>query len=73
MRNHRIVGPGQARDRIQQDHDIAPVLHQALGHQGRHPGQVLHGLLLQFLDIDTLRIFILADIRLLDLQGLIGG
>ena len=35
-RDHRVVGPAQTRDRIEQDHDIAAVLHQAFGFFDHH-------------------------------------
>ena len=36
----RVVGAGQARDRIQQDHDVAPMLHQAACFLDRHVGHL---------------------------------
>ena len=35
-RQRQVVGAGQARDRVEQDHDVAAGLHLALGDLERH-------------------------------------
>ena len=38
--HHRVVGPGQARDRVEQDHDVAPVLTESARLLDHHVGDL---------------------------------
>ena len=40
MGHHGVVGPGQTRDRVEQDHHVHAVLHQAPGLGQHHVGHL---------------------------------